>query len=158
EIPCDHTNLIFRAFRRLAGENCGENPDLELEIRNEIPLRRGLGSSAAAVVAGLALGNEYAGCNCGTERLIQLAAEMEGHPDNVAAAVRGGLVVSGQTQDGSAISLSSKIDGKLSDTLKVVVVIPDFRLSTEAARAALPAQCPRLDAVFNVQRTALLLT
>ena len=151
-IPCDSSNLVFRAFCRLAGEENWEN--LELEIENEIPLGRGLGSSAAAIVAGLALGNEWAGLQRSKEQLIQAATEMEGHPDNVAAAARGGLVVSCQAQDGSVISVDSYFHGGL----QVVVVVPAFQLSTEAARAALPGQYSRRDAVFNLQRVALLLS
>ena len=151
EIPCDRSNLILKAYSRLAGETSLEK--LELEIENEIPLGRGLGSSAAAIVAGLALANEWAGLKRSREQLIQAAAEIEGHPDNVSAAVRGGLVVSCQAEDGSVISANSP----LHSSLELVLVVPAFRLSTEAARAALPQSYSRRDAVFNVQRVALLM-
>src|SRR5258706_10795578 len=118
EIPCDSSNLIFRAFCRLAGEESHQN--VELEIENEVPLGKGLGSSAAAILAGLALGNEWEGLNHSRESLIQMATQMEGHPDNVAAAARGGLVVSCQAQDGSVIS----IDGEFPASVTVVVVVP----------------------------------
>ena len=132
EIPTDRSNLIFRAFARLAGESSLDG--LELEIENKIPLGRGLGSSAAAIVAGLALANKWTGLRQSKKQLIQAATEMEGHPDNVSAAVRGGLVVSCQMEDGSVFSTNSMF----SSELKVVVVVPDCRLSTKAARAALP--------------------
>ena len=152
EIPCDESNLIRRAFARLAGEQKAKEP-VELEIANEIPLGKGLGSSGAAIVAGLALANEWCGLNQSLEQLIQLATEMEGHPDNVAAAVRGGLVASCQAEDGTVLSLKSGYPAGL----EVILVVPQFRLSTAKARAALPAQYSRQDAVFNLQRVALLL-
>jgi homoserine kinase len=92
EIPADSSNLILRTFSRWAGPEAAAS--LELDIHNEIPLGRGLGSSAAAIVAGLALANAYAGLHRSREELIQAATEVEGHPDNVAAAICGGLVVS----------------------------------------------------------------
>ena len=160
EIPCDSSNLILRAFSRVAGEASTQN--VELEIENEVPLGRGLGSSAAAIVAGLALGNEWQGLSHGSgpadppltrEQLVQLATEMEGHPDNVAAAVRGGLLISCQGESGSVLTVNSPLPPEL----QIVLVVPECRLSTEQARAALPEKYSRRDAVFNVQRVALLL-
>ncbi len=151
EIPCDESNLIYRTFISATGESDGSG--VELDIENELPLGRGLGSSAAAIVAGLALRNEWDGLNCTREQLIEMATRIEGHPDNVAAAVRGGLVVSCQTEDGAVVSAKSP----LHSGLEVVLVVPECRLSTEEARAALPEEYSREDAVFNVQRVALLL-
>ena len=150
-ISRDESNLIWRAFLRLAGERAPRG--VELQIANEIPIGKGLGSSAAAIVAGLALANEWMGLKKSKEEIVQLATEMEGHPDNVAAAVWGGLVVSCQAEDGSVLSVRSP----LSANVEVVLVVPEFQLATEAARAALPAQYSRQDAVFNLQRVALLL-
>jgi homoserine kinase len=150
-IPPDKTNLTWRAFLRLVG---GEAPrDAILEIANDIPVGKGLGSSAAAIVAGLALANEWLQLGKSRDELVQLATEIEGHPDNVAAAVWGGLVASCQSEDGQVMSV------KLGRTaqMEIVLAIPNFPLSTAAARAALPAQVSRKDAVFNVQRVALLL-
>ena len=151
EISLNRSNLIFRAFSRLASKETQEA--VKLEIVNEVPLGKGLGSSAAAILAGLALANEWEGLNRSKEQLIQMATEMEGHPDNVAAAARGGLVVSCQAEDGAVISVNSPISQKL----EVVLVVPQCRLSTEAARAALPESYSRPHAIFNVQRVALLL-
>ena len=148
-IPCDSTNLVWKAFCRIAGDVVS---GADLEIDNELPLGRGLGSSAAAIIAGLALGNEWVGRRHSGEDLVQMATEMEGHPDNVAAAARGGLVASCQRADGSVLSM--KIP--MRSGLDVVLVSPDYPLSTEAARHALPQQYSRADAVFNVQRVALL--
>jgi len=150
-ITKDETNLIWRAFSRLAGGK--ENHNFQLEIDNHIPIGKGLGSSAAATVAGLALANEWHNFGHGKEKLVRIATEMEGHPDNVAAAARGGLVMSCQTDDGDVISLNIETQG----VLEIALVVPQFKLSTEKARAALPASYSRKDAVFNLQRLALLL-
>ena len=149
-IPPDATNLTWRSFLRLAG---GKAPGgVELEIVNDIPVGKGLGSSAAAIVAGLALANEWLGLGTSREELVQLAAEIEGHPDNVAAAAWGGFVVSCQNEDGRVMSVKL---GRAT-AVEVVLAVPEFQLSTTAARAALPAHYSRQDAVFNVQRVALL--
>lgn len=165
-IPPDATCLTWRGFLRLTGGNAP--PGAELEIANDIPVGKGLGSSAAAIVAGLALANEWAKLGKSRGELVQAATEIEGHPDNVAAAVLGGFVVNCQTpalsKDGSpdGSSDSSKdsrvisVKLALGAPLDIVVVVPDFQLSTSAARAALPAQYTRQDSVFNVQRAALL--
>jgi homoserine kinase len=149
-IPPDETNLTWRAFLRLAGAKAPGG--LTLEIANDIPVGKGLGSSAAAIVAGLALANEWLQLGKSREELVQLATDIEGHPDNVAAAVWGGLVASCQSDDGRVLAVKQRLPA----TVEVVLAIPDFSLSTSAARAALPAQYSRKDAVFNVQRAALL--
>jgi homoserine kinase len=151
EIPRDESNLIWKTFARLAGEKSGK--DFELEIANEIPLGRGLGSSAAAIVAGLALADAWTDTNRGKQRLIEIATGLEGHPDNVAAATLGGLVVSCQTENGRILTARCPFPKEV----QVVLVVPELKLSTEAARAALPQTYSRRDAVFNVQRVALLL-
>jgi homoserine kinase len=151
EIPRDESNLIWRTFGKLAGEQADEN--FELEITNEIPLGRGLGSSAAAIVAGLALANEWAGLSKSREQLIEIATGLEGHPDNVAAAALGGLIVSCQTDDGKVLAVPCRFPADV----EVVLIVPQLQLATEAARAALPGQYARRDAVFNLQRVALLL-
>ena len=149
-IPQDESNLVWRTFLKLVGEGAGNN--FQLEIANEIPLGRGLGSSAAAIMAGLALADSWSRSERGKQRLIEIATELEGHPDNVAAAALGGLVVSCQ-DDGRVVAAKSGFPADW----RVVLVVPDFQLATEAARAALPSQYARRDAVFNVQRVALLL-
>lgn len=152
-IPTDATNLIWKLFAQDA--QAGE--DFELIIENDIPLGRGMGSSAAAVVAGLALALEYRGVGAasaeGRQALIEAATKIEGHPDNAAAAVLGGFVVSGQRDDGTVISLPCAAP----ENIETLLVIPEFQLSTEKARAALPQNYSRRDAVFNLQRVGLLL-
>jgi len=156
-IPPDATCLTWRAFLRLTGGNAP--PGADLEIANDIPVGKGLGSSAAAIVAGLALANEWANLGKSREELVQAATEIEGHPDNVAAAVLGGFVVNCQTDgpaDGSESGRVISLKQALGAQIEIVLVTPDFQLSTSAARAALPVQYSRQDSVFNVQRAALL--
>ncbi len=119
---------------------------------NRIPLSRGLGSSAAAWVSGLVAGNALLGSPLDRPALLVLAARAEGHPDNVAAALFGGLTVSAGGTDG-AIAISLPVPGHL----HWVALIPEITSATSDARAVLPSLVPREDAVFNVQRVALLL-
>lgn len=119
---------------------------------NRIPLSRGLGSSAAAWVGGLVGANALLGEPLDRDAILALAAKAEGHPDNVAAALLGGLTVSCATGERvTAVSLPVPAD------LCWVVLVPDTEGSTREARAVLPASIPRADAVFNVQRVSLLL-
>jgi homoserine kinase len=119
---------------------------------NRIPLARGLGSSAAAWVSGLLAGNALLGSPLDRAALLQLAARAEGHPDNVAAAIFGGLTVS-CTGPGGTSAVTLPVPARL----RWVPLIPEVTSSTAEARAVLPASVPRADAVFNVQRVALLL-
>jgi homoserine kinase len=137
-------NLFLRAFRA-AGADAG---GLRIEMRNAVPFSRGLGSSAATIVAGLAAADAWTG---GEPRdLLALAADLEGHPDNVAAALNGGLTLAWKGADGlAAIGFGAPEAG-------FVVVVPEQRLSTVEARAALPAQVPHGDAVHTAARAALL--
>ena len=119
---------------------------------NRIPLARGLGSSAAAWVGGLAGANALLGSPLDRGTLVELAARAEGHPDNVAAAVLGGLTVSCATQE-RVVAMSLAVP----DDLCWVVLVPSVQSSTREARAVLPDVVPRPDAVFNVQRVSLLM-
>jgi homoserine kinase len=123
---------------------------LRIRCANRIPLRSGLGSSAAAVVAGLMGANALMGENLlSRQQIVRLAAEIEGHPDNVAAAIQGGLTIS--ATDGEEIMVEK---AAIADW-DVVVVLPEIKLETREARAALPKEVPLQDAVFNIGRTAL---
>ena len=123
-----------------------------LRCVNRIPLARGLGSSAAAWVGGLVAGNGLIGAPLDRAALLALAARAEGHPDNVAAALLGGLTVSCTgTDEVRAVTLPVPAN------LAWVVLVPEVTSSTAAARAVLPAKVSRADAVFNVQRVAMLL-
>ena len=153
QIPLGASNLILRAMHSVAAARDMAPPAVRIEVHNRIPLGVGLGSSAAAIVAGILLGSELCGAKLAREEALRLAVEIEGHPDNVAAALHGGFVVAAAPQ-GAANVLFSKAE--VSAALDFVAVIPDVPLPTEKARAVLPAQYSRADVVANLQRTALL--
>jgi homoserine kinase len=148
----DGENYIERAFQFAARQRAGDFPSLHVVVRSDIPMRSGLGSSAAATVAGLRLYEAVAG-PLPEQGLLNAACALEGHPDNVAAALLGGLTVSCQLPDRSAFAV--KLDWP--DALRFLVLTPHYALSTSASREALPELIPREDAVFNLQRIALLL-
>ena len=148
----DASNVVVRGIK-LAYEAAGRAfTGCALECVNRIPTARGLGSSAAAWVGGLAAGNALCGSPLSRDKLLGLAARAEGHPDNVAAAVFGSLTVSCGTSDGvTAVTLP------VPTSLAWIVLVPEVTSATAEARALLPRSVPREDAVFNVQRVALLL-
>ena len=146
-------NLAFRAFR-LALERCGA-PFTGVAIRFlrcAIPVSRGLGSSAALIAVGVTAANALYELGLSREDLLLLATEVEGHPDNVAPALYGGLGVSAM-DGGRAITRRFPI----SDKLRFAALVPPFELSTALARSVLPRELSREDAIFNISRGALLL-
>ena len=153
ELTEDRDNRFVRGLEAALIAVRGALPDgvgWRITMNNGIPLARGLGSSAAATVGGLLAGNALAGDTLAPPDLLRLAAEIEGHPDNAAAALLGGFVVSAATDDGiEAVRFDTPRD------LRCVVFIPDLRLSTEAMRRALPETVPLRDAVANLGRVAL---
>ena len=153
DIPRDERNILWRSIRYLldkAGQ-CEEYPGALIHMKNNVPLSRGLGSSAAAIVAGLKGANVLLGNRFNRRELLQFATAIEGHPDNVAPAIFGGFTVS-ITNRGRAECLS--FVPKL--RLKLVVAVPDFPLSTRMARQVLPEQVPMKDAIFNIGRSSML--
>lgn len=151
-LATDGKNVVARGVR-LVHEAAGRPfRGCALRCVNRIPPARGLGSSAAAWVGGLVAGNALLGSPLSREALLSLAVRAEGHPDNVAAALLGGLTVS-CAGDAGATAISLPVP----TALRWVVLIPEITSSTAEARAVLPASVPRADAVFNVQRVALLL-
>ncbi len=149
EIPADRSNLIYQAFESGCRFFELQPPPVRLQIRNPIPLQRGLGSSGAAVAAGLLLAQYLTGNDGDRRRLVSLGAELEGHPENVAASLLGGLTVCCAGENGVEVIRIDPPD------LRAVALIPDFAVSTQAAREMLPEQVPLQDAVFNLQRAAL---
>ena len=144
-------NLVYRCFARVFDGMELPVPQVRIRCENEIPLGRGLGSSAAAVAGGLLAGSALSGANLSQDRILELAAEIEGHPDNAAAAVMGGCrIVVG---DGEGF-LTQVVN--VPDELKAVLFVPDVPMPTEEARGLLPNMIDRQDAVFNIGRTALL--
>lgn len=152
-VPADDTNLVVRGISRLAAWAAIPVPGLRLQIESEIPVGVGLGSSAAAIVAGLLIGAQLAPGRPDDATLIGLAAELEGHPDNVGAAYLGGLVVTAST-GGQGPVLSRKAEVPVE--LDFIAVVPEAAMPTSQSRAVLPDSFSRQDAVHNQQRTALL--
>lgn len=146
ELPVDGSDLISRTIASVAAAAGAEPPAYGLLARNRIPLERGLGSSAAAAVAGVLLADRLLDLGLSADDLLSSAVGIEGHPDNAAAALLGGLTVA--TDEAVA-----RLDP--SPELRPVVLVPEARLATVDARAAIPREVALADAVFNVQRTAL---
>jgi homoserine kinase len=144
-------NLIFRAMRYAAEQEGFELPIVRLAVKNEIPMAGGLGSSAAAAVAGIALAYATAGSSLLRENALRYAKEIEGHADNAAAALLGGLVVAYSHSDGR-VGATRLAWPKM---IRVIAVTPAIGLPTKKSRAALPAQVPLADAVQNLQHSAL---
>jgi homoserine kinase len=126
-------------------------PKVTLECENNIPLSRGLGSSSAAIVGGLVAGNEYAGRPLGKNELVRIAAEMEGHPDNVVAACLGGMQIGIYDKEDLITAAVS-----VPENISVVLYVPDVSMPTEEARNILDSNISRDDAVFNIGRAALI--
>jgi len=149
----DGENYIERAFRFVSRQQTAPFPSLRVIVRTDIPMKSGLGSSAAATVAGLRLYEAIAG-PLPPQGLLNAACALEGHPDNVAAALLGGLTISCQLPDRSAFAVRMRWP----EALGILVLTPHFPLSTSASRGALPDTVSREDAVFNIQRSCLLLS
>jgi homoserine kinase len=151
ELPEDASNLVFRAMAYLAREAGGTLPPFGLRCVNRIPLERGLGSSAAAVVAGLLLAHRVLGTGLDRDRLLEVAVDLEGHPDNVAACLRGGLAIAYLSRDGWRAEHLHPHPG-----LRPVLLVPEHeRLPTADARRVLPRELALADAAFNAGRAAL---
>lgn len=151
KLPKNESNIVIQAIRKVAEKAGCIHPDIELVMTNNIPLARGLGSSAAAIVGGLVGANEALGKPLCNEELLNIASAMEGHPDNVAPALYGGITLS-MLEEGKAKTLRFMPPKEL----KLVVAVPEFTLATKIARQVLPTKIPFEDAVFNISRTALL--
>lgn len=151
-IPRGPENMIWRTAQDVAERHGAEMPPIELHIANDIPLGKGLGSSAAALTAGVVIADQALGLGWKPLRILDEAARLEGHPDNVAACTLGSIVAS--AIDSGGVARAVRLDWP--NCFGVAVVIPDFELPTTEARAVLPNSYSRADAVFNVQRAALL--
>ena len=153
QIPLDKQNLIYKTIDHFYAEMGKKLPGLHMIQEDNIPLTRGLGSSAACIVTGLIAANELSAAGLARDDLLQMAARLEGHPDNVAPAFLGG-VVAGAMDNGKLYSC--KLDTPKLRELAFAVIIPDFPLPTEQARMVLPGSYSREDVVYNASRTALL--
>jgi homoserine kinase len=153
-ISTGEDNLIWQTALKVAADVGRTMPAVELEINNAIPLGKGLGSSAAALTAGVVIADEALELRWPPQRVLDEAARIEGHPDNVAACVLGSMVAS--TLDSAGVAHAVRLE--LHPRYAVAVVVPDFILPTADARRVLPDTYSRADTIFNVQRSALLIT
>lgn len=149
---CDANNLVFRAYLAACRQWGIKEKGLHIHVDSPIPPARGLGSSAAMIVAGVAAASHLQGLNKSRQDMLEVATQVEGHPDNVAPAILGGLCVS-LMKDNKVYALPAPV----AEGVHFLALVPDFSLSTHKARAALPATIAREDGVFNVGHAALLL-
>ncbi len=147
----DHNNLTYQAYKRVFDYLGEPIPGIKLNFENNIPLARGLGSSAAAVIGGLLIANYFLKDKLEEKNLLALAVEFEGHPDNVAPALLGGIVLSGNNE-GEIIYKKIAPPRDLAS----MVIVPNYQLSTVKAREVLPTTVSYQDALFNVSRVSLL--
>jgi homoserine kinase len=152
-ISAEENNLIWQTAVAVAEHSGRPMPAVEMEINNDIPIGKGLGSSAAALLAGVIIADEVLGLELSRDRILDEAARIEGHPDNVAAAALGSIVASAIDNEGVTRAVRMQLPARYG----VAVVVPDFILPTSEARAVLPESYSRADAVFNIQRSALLI-
>jgi homoserine kinase len=152
-IEQEENNLLLQAFDRACREIGREPSPLKIAMNNHIPLKRGLGSSGAAIIAGLAGANLLLGKKLSRQRLLNLANEMEGHPENASASLLGGLTVNGV--ENGEVRLQRFI---LPSDWVAAAFIPNLEIATHDARRVLPDTLPRDDAVKNVQRVAVLVS
>ena len=150
-VPTDETNLIYQTMKYFYDQKGLKMPGVKIVQEDYIPMVRGLGSSAACIVGGLFAANALAGDIAGKEELAQMAAKLEGHPDNSSPAIFGSMVVGAQDEKNM-----NHVRLELPDDLIFATMIPDFPVSTADARRVLPNEYSRGDVVFNASRAALL--
>ncbi len=150
-IPMDENSIVYKAVELLYN-SIGQTPsELKITIQSEIPIARGLGSSASVIVGGLIAANELLGRPADETALLSIATEVEGHPDNVTPAIVGGLVITSQEDDGSIVY--RKLDWP--EEWHLTVCVPDYELATDISRSVLPKEVPMIDAVFNAKRMGM---
>lgn len=151
---CNKENLAYVGYHA-AMVWAGQQRETGLTInfgKTDIPVSRGMGSSAALIVGGVVAANHIHGLELSGDEMLEIATSIEGHPDNIAPALFGGFTVSAMDQN-SAVTTHFPVSEKLCFTL----LIPDKELSTELARSVLPEQVSRQDAIFNISRAALMI-
>ena len=152
KLPTDATHLIAKTIIDACKAFGTEVTGLHVECKNAIPQGRGLGSSAAAIVAGLVLASELTYARASEDELLQMANAIEGHPDNVAACLLGAMTIAWLEDDGKANSVSMNVHPDVCPVLG----IPQTELDTHKARGLIPESIPHVDAAFNAGRSALL--
>ena len=151
-VPLDDRNLVVTGVEAVFNYIGEPVPGLQYECTNRVPFGRGMGSSSAAIVIGLVAGSAISGADLSKEELTVLAADMEGHPDNVAPAIYGGCTIGVRNgDDGWVVDRVS-----VPEDLNAVLFVPDMLTNTNESRGRLPDQISRTDAVFNIGRSALL--
>jgi len=150
-IPADKTNLVYEAAQMVFKKAGVNHPEIEITMYSEIPLTRGLGSSASAIVGGMVAANALIGNQLSSDSLFQMSSALENHPDNVGASLFGGIVVA--FWDGKR---AEYIQIDPDERIEILVVIPKFHLETKKARHVLPEKIALKDAVFNVSHSSLL--
>jgi homoserine kinase len=153
QIPTGPDNLIWQTAVAVGKSLHMTVPPIELEIVNDIPLGKGMGSSAAALTAGVVIADQLLDLHWKPPRILDEAARLEGHPDNVAPCTLGSIVAS--AIDSGGVTRAVRLD--MPQRFGLAIVVPDFDLPTAKARAVLPEGYSRADAVFNVQRASLLI-
>lgn len=151
-IAKDRTNLIYKAMEMVFRQIGFVPSGLKIISKNDIPVARGLGSSAASTAAGLLLANALTGDSLNMDKIIELGTVLEGHPDNIVPALMGGMTLS-YAREASKVGYI-KLD--FPEKLRMLVMVPDYSLSTAMARKVLPRQVELSNAVFNVGRAALM--
>ena len=151
EVPTDETNLIYQTMKYFYEKKGLQMPGVHLIQEDYIPMVRGLGSSAACIVGGLLAANALAGNICDKDELAQMAAMLEGHPDNSNPAIYGSMVVGAQNE-----KEMKHVRLELPEDLIFAIMVPDFPVSTADSRGVLPNEYSRKDMVFNASRAALL--
>lgn len=150
-VPMDENSIIYKAVELLYN-SIGQTPsELKITVQSQIPIARGLGSSASVIVGGLLAANELLGKPADEVALLSIATEVEGHPDNVTPAIVGGLVLTSQEDDGRIIY--TKLEWP--EEWAITICIPDYELSTEISRSVLPKEVPMADAVFNAKHLGM---
>ena len=150
-IPTDKTNIVYKAVELLYN-SIGQTPsELKITIKSDIPIAKGLGSSASVIVGGLMAANELLGRPADEAALLSIATEVEGHPDNVTPAIVGGIVISSQEEDGRVVY--RKLNWP--QDWNIMVCVPDYELATDIARSVIPKEIPLKDAIFNLKRSAM---
>lgn len=150
-IPKDENNIIYKAVEMLYN-SIGQSPsELKINIKAQIPIAKGLGSSASIIVGGLMAANELLNKPADEAALLSIATEVEGHPDNVTPAIVGGLVLTSLEEDGSIIY--RKLPWP--EEWQLTLCVPDYELATDISRSVLPQEVPLKDASFNSRRTAM---
>lgn len=154
DIPVDGRNIVWRSIQRVLRKTGAdqEYKGARIVMNNGVPLSRGLGSSATAIVGGIKAANEALGAPLSAQEMLKLATDMEGHPDNVAPALFGGMTIS-TVKNGwpETFRFMPRLH------FKMVVAVPDFYLPTKAAREVLPDKVARSDAIVNIGSTAMLI-